>query len=294
MPDKLTELTDADFAAQMQGLAQAATQALEERAAAVRSQDEERQKGVRPPEPVPEAARNVEDRSAKALQSLPEMLRPLIVGLQAMGRVTGEHTQILARLEKHTAEANEAQMQLPGIVSELHSLTEQRNAVSRQMFDALHEELRSYKDGFLLDTVHRPMIRDLISLYDDLVEIHRQMSAAVLEQARLADDSVSAMPFLERLKGIDMHIEHNIEFVIEVLARLEVSQLPIGTGKLEKHTQRAVTVEIAEDPDEDMNIIRVFKRGFMWNGRVIRPEEVSIKKWKEGFLVAMQSEPEKK
>jgi len=55
-----------------------------------------------------------------------------------------------------------------------------------------------------------------------------------------------------------------------------------------------VTVEIAEDPDEDMNVVRSFKRGFMWKGRVMRAEEVAIKKWKEGFLMAMQSEPEKR
>jgi len=298
MPEKLTELADEDFAAQMQGLAQAATQALEERAAASRTDDDPRSK---PPkaavEPSAEMAAATTSRAPapeKFTHGLGEMLRPLIVGLQAMGRVTGEHTQILARLEKQASETHEAQAQMPGIVTELQSLTEQRNAVSRQMFDALHEELRSYKDGFLLDAVHRPMIRDLISLYDDLVEIRRQMGVAVAEQAQNGGDSPAATAFLERLKSIDMHIEHNTEFVIEVLARLEVSINPIGSGKLDKVAQRAVTVEMAEDPDEDMDIVRVFKRGFTWKGRVVRAEEVSIKKWKEGFLVAMQPESEKK
>ncbi len=154
------------------------------------------------------------------------MLRPLVDGFKAMGRTAGEHTQILNRLDKLTSDTNDAQTQLPQIVADLQSLADQKNAVSRQMFDALHEELRSYKDGFLLDTVHRPMIRDLISLYDDLTEIHRQMNQAVAEQARIAEEGPRALAFLERLKGIDMHIEHNIDFVIEVLARLEeISQL---------------------------------------------------------------------
>lgn len=294
MPEKLTELADEDFAAQMQGLAQAATQALEERAAAARSSEDDRGKPHKPAEMALDPPSRVSDDRARSSHVLSEMLRPLIVGLQAMGRVTGEHTQILARLEKQAADSGGAQTQLPEIVADLQSMTEQRNAVSRQMFDALHEELRSYKDGFLLDTVHRPMIRDLISLYDDLVEIHRQMTGAVAEQAQIAESSPIATAFFERLKSIDLHIEHNIEFVVEVLARLEVSLNPVGSGKLDKLSQRAVTVEMAEDPDEDMNVMRIFKRGFTWKGRVLRPEEVGIKKWKEGFLVAMHPEAEKK
>ena len=77
--------------------------------------------------------------------------------------------------------------------------------------------------------------------------------------------------------------------ILEVLARLEVQQLPVGIGKLDKRTQRAVAVEIAEDPDQDMDIVRSLKRGFLWKDRVIRPEEVVMRKWKEGFLVALQT-----
>jgi molecular chaperone GrpE (heat shock protein) len=321
MTEKIIELTDEDFAAQMQGLVHAATQAIEEREAAVRSIDVHRAKAAPQPHPQPEpetgekagkaeAGEKVEkvekaekrdkpetpqaEERAKPAQNLPEMLRPLIDGFKAMGRVSGEQTQILVRIDKMTAEATGARQQLPQIVADLQSLVEQRNVVSRQMFDALHEELRSYKDGFLLDTVHRPMIRDLISLYDDLIEIHRQMSQAVDEQAAVVANATPALAFIERLESIEMHIEHNIEFVLEVLARLEVSRLPTGSGKLEKLTQRAVAVEVADNPDDDLTIVRVFKRGFLWKGRVLRPEEVGIKKWKEGFLMAIQSDPEKK
>ena len=63
----------------------------------------------------------------------------------------------------------------------------------------------------------------------------------------------------------------------------------MGTGKLDMVTQRALAVELADDPEEDGNIVRTLKRGFMWKGRVFRPEEVVMKKWKEGFLVALPS-----
>jgi molecular chaperone GrpE (heat shock protein) len=44
---------------------------------------------------------------------------------------------------------------------------------------------------------------------------------------------------------------------------------------------------MAEDPDDDGDIVRVVKRGFFWKDRVLRAEEVVIKKWKEGYLVAL-------
>lgn len=299
MAEKTIELADEEFAAQMQGLAQAATQALEERAAAGRHGDEGRPaKAIKSPEAekIREAPgdRETEEKAVKTLHSLPEMLRPLVVGLQVMGRATGENTQILSKMDKLAADPNGAHHQLPQIVADLQALTEQKNSVSRQMFDALHEELRSYKDRFVLDTVHRPMIRDLITLYDDLTEIHRQMSGALTEQAALASNLPEATPCLDRLKGIDKHIEHNLEFLIEVLDRLEVTMLPVGSGKLDKHSQRAVTVEPAEQPEADLDIVRVFKRGFVWRGKVLRPEEVSIKKWKEGYLTALPPDAEKK
>ncbi|MND00168.1 hypothetical protein D3C83_186860 [compost metagenome] len=46
-------------------------------------------------------------------------------------------------------------------------------------------------------------------------------------------------------------------------------------------------MELAEDPDDDNAVVRSVKRGFLWKDRLFRAEEVVIKKWKEGFLVAL-------
>jgi molecular chaperone GrpE (heat shock protein) len=280
MPDVI-ELSDADFAEQMQGLSQAAELALESRQPSAPLEvrgDAEAGAPAAGAVPVQEPA----PVSAAPALSLMEMLRPLVQGVQAMGRATGEHAVILGRLDRAIAESSEAQKELPKVVTDLRSMVEQRNSVSRQMFDALHEELKSYKDGFLLDTVHRPMIRDLITLYDDLSQIHQQMKAPT-ESAHLASGDLGV-----RLESISLHLEHNLDFILEVLARLEVTRLPQGTGQLDKKTQRAIAVEAAEDPDEDLTVVRTVKRGFLWKERVVRAEEVVIKKWKEGFLMALK------
>lgn len=275
MPQQEENL-DADFDSQLRGLFQEATQNIEDRQAAAKRTDEDKEQ---------EITRRVEERMAKSYVSVPQMLRPLMLGLEAVTRATGENTTILQKLDKSTDETTSVQGNLPTLVQSLQALIDQKSGLNQRMFDALYEELKGYKDGFLLESVHKPIIRDLITLYDDLTRTHRQLQEAGAESAKLPAEVSNKL--FERLKTMDTNVEHNIEFIVEVLARLEVTMLPLGSGKLDKQTQRAVAVEVAEDPDDDGNIVRVVKRGFYWKDRVLRAEEVVIKKWKEGFLVAL-------
>lgn len=276
------QIQDLDFDSQLRGLFQEAKQSIEDRTAAARRAEEVKDQ---------EQLRQHEERALRSYASLPQMLRPLMLGLEAASRAAGENKVLLQkigeRLDEKAATESEAQKSLPDLAEGLRGLLDQKNGVSQRMFAALHEELKGYKDGFLLESVHKPIIRDLISLYDDLTAIHTQMQETVVDAVRTCE--VTGVALIERLKTMDMNIEHNCEFLIEVLARLEVSLLAVGTGKLDMVTQRALAVEIADDPEEDGNIVRTLKRGFMWKGRVFRPEEVVMKKWKEGFLVALPS-----
>jgi molecular chaperone GrpE len=277
MPEVI-EFSDADFATQMHGLVCEAERALGDR------------------KPLPKQAEKAgeletisgTESTAPAIPSFADMLRPLTQALQAVGRAAGEHTQILTRLDKSAISASGAEKDLPQVVTDLRAVVEQRNVVSRQMFDALHEELKSYKDGFLLDSVHRPMIRDLITLFDDLTQIHMQMSEPIASVHEAMQGHAATAELSKRLESIGLHLEHNLEFVLEVLARLEVSQLPPGSGKLDKRTQRAVAIEPAEDEGQDLVVLRSLKRGFLWKDRVIRAEEVVVKKWKPAFLMALK------
>jgi molecular chaperone GrpE (heat shock protein) len=205
------------------------------------------------------------------------MLRPLVLGLEAMTRATGENTSLLNKLDKAVDASAEAQVSLPQLITELRTLLELKNGVNQRMFDALHEELKCYKDDFLLESVHRPVIRDLITLYDDLAEVHRQIGDVLK-----ADEATSgSKALLDRLRRLEVNLSHKLDFIIEVLARLEVTPLPAGAGKLDKHTQRAVALEQAAEPGEDNDVIRAVKRGFLWKDRVVRAEEVIVKRWRD-------------
>ncbi len=279
---------DFDFDAQLRGLFQEAQQDIESRAATSRKTDESRpaavvaEPPVAAPEPDAEAAPPL-----PAPASFPQMLRPLVLGIEAMTRAAGESTAILGKLDRAQSATADAHRALPLLVADLRGILDQKTGLNQRMFDALHEELRGYKDGFLLDSVHRPIIRDIISLYDEVAEIHRQVQSAVGEHRAGKDSEEVGTILFDRMRTLEMNLEHNLHFILEVLARLEVTPTPTSSGKLDKRTQRAVAVELAEEPDEDTVILRTVKCGFLWKERVVRAEEVVIKKYKEGFLVAL-------
>jgi len=269
------ETLEPDFDAQLRGLFQQAERALEHRAVADVSSDTVAQNStateIAPARPVAPAAG----------PSLLQALRPLVQGLEAIVRLTSENTTTLEKIESAAASQNGLDKELPQIAAELRGMLELKNGVNQSMFAALHEELKGYKDGFLLEAIHRPIIRDLVSLYDDTAEIFRQAT-------NIAGSELNAAGAGEQLHTMEMNIDHNLGFLVEVLARLEVTLIEPHTGKLDKKTQRVVSMEIAEDPDQDGDVVRIVRRGFLWRSRIFRPEEVVIRKWKEGFLAALQ------
>jgi len=137
--------------------------------------------------------------------------------------------------------------------------------------------LKGYKDGFLLESVHRPLIRDLVSLFDDITAIQRQVTATVSDPD-LNSKAAAVVRMGERLRSIEMNLTHNLEFITEVLNRVEVTLMDPHGGKLDKRTQRAVAIETTENPEQDGDVVRVVKRGFLWKDRILRAEEVVIKK----------------
>ena len=126
MPD---DTLDADFESQMQGLFREAESAMEQRTA------------VRPDESALPA-------KSGAL-SLPQLLRPVVQGLEAVSRATNENTALLKKLDSAaaagaasatktapaagTTSATPAPTELPQIVAELRGLLEAKNGLSQSI-----------------------------------------------------------------------------------------------------------------------------------------------------------------
>jgi len=212
---------------------------------------------------VAEAGRTEQPKGNSTLGFL-QGLRPLVLGLEGLGRATIANTQkIDLLLEKLGSQ--------PVSEAGAGNRPDPKEKLNQQLFDALHEELRGYKDNFLLEILQKPIIRDLIVLYDDLSEIHGRLDL-FLKQA-------APHPTQDFQQHLAMSLDHAVSSVLETLARLDVVRLEPSTGKLDPQKHRAVAVVEADTPAENGEIAQSLKPSFVWRDRRIRPEEVILKKW---------------
>lgn len=139
--------------------------------------------------------------------------------------------------------------------------------VNQKLFDSLHEELLSYRDNFVRDSLQKPFIRDLLVLFDDLSRILAQASSPA---------EAEAAPMLPQLRD---NLENTLHFLVEILHRLEVTEMePIDT--FDRALHRVVSVEPAETAEEDGRIVARVKRGFLWRDKVLRPEEIVVRRFR--------------
>jgi molecular chaperone GrpE (heat shock protein) len=139
--------------------------------------------------------------------------------------------------------------------------------VNQRLFDSLHQELISYRDNFVRESLQKPFIRDLLVLYDDLSAIAGQM-----EKATAGEKGRSAPTYSRD------NLRNTLHFLLEILHRLEVNEIETKeTVDLKLH--RVISYVPADCAAEDGHIVKRVKRGFMWHGRVLRPEEVVARRF---------------
>lgn len=139
--------------------------------------------------------------------------------------------------------------------------------VNQKLFNSLHQELLSYRDNFVRDTLQKPFIRDLLVLFDDL--------SRILAQASANPEGESA-PVPPQLRD---NLENTLHFLVEILHRLEVTEIET-LDRVDLSLHRVVSVEPAESAEEDGRIVARLKRGFLWRDKVLRPEEIVVRRFR--------------
>lgn len=138
--------------------------------------------------------------------------------------------------------------------------------VNQKLFDSLHQELLSYRDNFVRDALQKPFIRDLLVLFDDLSRILEQAGAPTVEGA----------PANPQLRD---NLENTLHFLVEILHRLEVTEIE-SSETVDRTLHRVVSVEPAETAEEDGQIAARVKRGFLWRDKILRPEEIVVRRFR--------------
>lgn len=166
-----------------------------------------------------------------------------------------------------TSEPSKVTSQLRKIDEHLTALRN-TESVNHRLFNTLHQELKTYRDNFMRDSLQKPFIRDLIVLFDDLSSLSAQMqSAASSGEMRPA-----------KLGQWSDNLDNALHSLIEIMNRMEVSEIePKETVDLTLH--KVVSYEPADFAEEDGRIMIRVRRGFTWRDQVLRPEEVVAKRF---------------
>lgn len=139
-------------------------------------------------------------------------------------------------------------------------------SVNQQLFDSLHAELLKYRDNFLHESLQKPFIHDLVYLYDHLNGLCDQLSTAAQEKGKRS-----------RVSQWRDNLENAIHSLVEILHRFDVKEIE-PRERVDRAYHRVISYEPTDFPEEDGAIVMRVKRGFVWRGKLIRPEEVIAKR----------------
>jgi molecular chaperone GrpE (heat shock protein) len=175
---------------------------------------------------------------------------------------------VLSRLEKlEKTEQSDFAEQFRKMDENMAALRD-TETVNQRLFDSLHEEMIKYRDNFLHESLQKPFIRDLVTLFDDL--------SALLTQLQSANDATDGKR--GPLGQWRDNLQNAIHSLTEILHRMEVSEIePRET--VDRALHRVLSFEPADYAEEDGRIVMRVKRGFLWRDQVLRPEEVVAKRF---------------
>ena len=174
-------------------------------------------------------------------------------------------TRRLEQIERSVKPADES-AQFAKIEEHLSAIRKSES-VNQRLFDSLHDELLTYRDNFLHESLHKPFIRDLIVLFDDLSALSDQMATTDgSEQKR------------SRMTQWRQNLDNAVHALIEILNRLEVTEVE-AKERVDLSVHKVVSYEPAEYIEDEGRIVMRLKRGFMWRGKVLRPAEIIAKKF---------------
>jgi molecular chaperone GrpE (heat shock protein) len=186
-------------------------------------------------------------------------------------RVQALENTLLSRFEQLAAEIEAARAaafaeQFRKIDEQLTSIRT-TESVNQQLFDSLHAELLKYRDNFLHESLQKPFIHDLVYLYDHLNGLCDQLSSAAQEKGKRS-----------RVSQWRDNLENAIHSLVEILHRFDVKEIE-PRERVDRACHRVISYEPADFPEEDGSIVMRVKRGFVWRGKLIRPEEVIAKRF---------------
>jgi len=139
------------------------------------------------------------------------------------------------------------------------------DASKERIIDSLHKELQDYRDG-LHAKILRPVFLDLIAMHDDLRNLVRFNNN--LDQ----ESGEAALRLRQNLVSFQQSIE-------DVLEKHGVTGYEEPGDLYSAQRQRALRTENTDDAAMDRIVSERIRKGFEYDGKVLRPEIVNIYKF---------------
>jgi len=239
-------------------------------------------KNVKQEEDFTSAMQQLSAEAEKVLPVMPIIQDPAFASAHSNGEAPAETDSItaqihalentlLSKFEEFSAQIETARAaafaeQFRRIDEQLQSIRN-TESVNQQLFDSLHAELLKYRDNFLHESLQKPFIHDLVYLYDHLNGLCEQVSTVANEKGKRG-----------HVAQWRDNLENAIHSLVEILHRFDVKEIE-PRERIDRAYHRVISFEPADFPEEDGAIVMRVKRGFMWRGKLIRPEEVIAKRF---------------
>lgn len=135
------------------------------------------------------------------------------------------------------------------------------DAHKAMLFDKMYDELATYKKDMYAKLMS-PFVNEAISLLDDYERMVERI------------ETIEPEKIVRYMRGIPGDIE-------DMLENNGVERFEDETGRFNPKTQRVLKTLPTTDRDADNTIAERVRRGYRWNGIMLKPEMVKIYKYKE-------------
>lgn len=136
----------------------------------------------------------------------------------------------------------------------------ENDSVQQKAFDTLYQELKQYKEDFIFQN-EKPLLLDLLLFYDSLNWFQTSLINKEMSPEVVADS-----------------FQYLIDEMLELLYRRDVLPMEESTT-FDRKLQKVIKTVPTENKDDDYGIHNVLKRGFTRDGRVLRAEEVVVRRF---------------
>ncbi len=163
------------------------------------------------------------------------------------------------------------------LLSEIKSVKEQLEALSlafnekikydahkEKIIDNLHQELQAYREGIIKKHLHT-VVTDIIKVIDDIRKFatHYEKSMESLNPAE------SLKEVLSFLSGIASDLE-------DIFSWEGIEPFRCEEKTFDSTRQRLISKVETDDPALDKQVAESLRPGYIWDGKIIRPEMVSV------------------